>query len=77
MKTLQAYYNGKSIQTLENYKFEKNQKLLITVLNTDDEQKQANIKALRGSLSKYANPKLIEKESEAWNKAVKEKYDLR
>lgn len=76
MKTLQAYYNGNSIQTVENYKFKKNQKLLITVLNADDEQKKTDIKTLKGSLSKYANPKLIEKESDAWSEAVKEKYDL-
>ncbi len=33
--------------------------------------------AARGSLSKYANEQLRSDESEAWHKAVEEKYDHR
>jgi hypothetical protein len=29
---------------------------------------------MRGALKKYANPELIEKESQAWEMAVKEKH---
>jgi hypothetical protein len=32
-------------------------------------------KSLRGCLHQYANPALIEREQEAWEDAVKEKYD--
>lgn len=77
MKTLQAFYNGTTIETVEEYPFERNQKLIITVLDDSKNDKKAGLKALRGSLAKYANPKLIEKESDAWANAVKEKYDLR
>ena len=77
MTTLQAYYNGSSIQTVDDYKFEKNQRLIITVLDNDADTKKAGLKAVRGSLSKYANPDLIKKENGAWEKAAKEKYDLR
>lgn len=68
MKTLQAYYRGGVIQTVEDYSFEENQKLIVTVLDSPDKKK--GIKELRGCLSKYADPKLIEKESDAWANAV-------
>ncbi len=37
-------------------------------------EKSNKIKTLRGSLSKYSNPKLHKKEKEAWAKTAKEKY---
>lgn len=77
MTNLQAYYNGSSIQTVEDYKFEKDQRLIITVLDDNESDRKAGIKALRGSLAKYANPNLIDKEKDAWEMAVKEKYDIR
>lgn len=77
MTNLQAYYNGSSIQTVEDYKFEKDQRLIITVLDDNESGRKAGIKSLRGSLAKYANPNLIDKEKDAWEMAVKEKYDIR
>ena len=37
----------------------------------------AQIKALCGGLSQYANPSLAEKEKDAWAMAMKEKYAVR
>ena len=77
MLVLPAYYDGSSVKTVDNYKFSKNQKLMITVLDESEEKKLNGIKTLRGSLSKYANPKLIEKEKSAWSMASGEKHGLR
>ncbi|WP_176221694.1 hypothetical protein [Fibrobacter sp. UWB13] len=38
---------------------------------------EASIKALRGGLSKYANPELRSQESSAWASAVEEKFAKR
>ena len=50
---------------------------MITVLDEAEEKKFNGIKTLRGSLSKYANPKLIEKEKSAWSVSAGEKYGIR
>lgn len=77
MLVLPAYYDGNSVKTIDDYKFSKNQKLMITVLDENEEKKLNELKSLRGSLSKYANPDLIEKEKTAWSKAMGEKHGLR
>ena len=77
MLVLPAYFDGETVKTVDNYKFSKNQKLMITVLDEEEEKKINGIKTLRGSLSKYANPKLIEKEKSAWSVAAGEKYGIR
>ena len=77
MLVLPAYFDGKTVKTVDNYKFSKDQKLMITVLDEEEEKKINGIKTLRGSLSKYANPKLIEKEKSAWSVAAGEKYGIR
>ena len=78
MLVLPAYFDGDTVKTVDNYKFSKDQKLMITVLDEEEEEKKINgIKTLRGSLSKYANPKLIEKEKSAWSVAAGEKYGIR
>ncbi|MBR4373490.1 MAG: hypothetical protein IKO57_06545 [Treponema sp.] len=41
------------------------------------EERVAQIKALCGGLSQYANPELVEKEKNAWAMAMKEKYAVR
>ena len=38
MLVLPAYYDGKSVKTIDDYKFLKNQKLMITVLDEEDKQ---------------------------------------
>lgn len=77
MLVLPAYFDGETVKTVDNYKFSKDQKLMITVLDEAEETKINGIKTLRGSLSKYANPKLIEKEKSAWSVAAGEKYGIR
>ncbi len=42
-----------------------------------EESKISSLKSLRGSLSKYANPDLIEKEKSAWMSAAGVKHALR
>ena len=74
MLVLPAYFDGETVKTVDNYKFSKDQKLMITVLDEAEETKINGIKTLRGSLSKYANPKLIEKEKSAWSMASGEKH---
>ena len=74
MLVLHAYFDGETVKTVDNYKFSKDQKLMITVLDEAEETKINGIKTLRGSLSKYANPKLIEKEKSAWSMASGEKH---
>jgi hypothetical protein len=38
---------------------------------------EKKVKSARGILSKYKNPALIPREKQAWEQAVKEKYDHR
>ncbi|MBO4507054.1 MAG: hypothetical protein J5747_00280 [Spirochaetaceae bacterium] len=77
MLVIPAYYDGSTVKTVTNYKFSKNQKLMITVLDESEEKKMSGIKSLRGSLSKYANPNLIKNEKAAWGNTVGEKHGLR
>lgn len=77
MLVIPAYYDGNTVKTVDDYKFSKNQKLMITVLDEAEEKKMSGIKSLRGSLSKYANPNLIKNEKAAWGKAAGEKHGLR
>ena len=50
---------------------------MITVLDENETEKSSEIKALRGSLSKYSNPQLIKKENEAWVKVARDKHGIR
>ena len=75
MFSLQGYYDGTAVQTLEKITAKKNQKLIITILDEfiEETPKENSISA-RGSLEKYANTDLWEDEKTAWEKAVGEKY---
>lgn len=55
----------------------RNKKVVITVSSYDETKDKdiLRIKNLRGSLSKYKNEDLIEKEEDAWAMAVREKYE--
>ena len=46
----------------------------VEILILPVQEKKSGIGKLRGALKKYANSELIEKESEAWEMAVTEKY---
>lgn len=76
MLALQGYYDGNVVQTLEKIPAEKNQKVIITILDEFIEETPVNSKrqSARGSLSQYANAELLEDEKSAWEKAVIEKY---
>lgn len=75
MLSLQGYYDGTAVQTLEKITAKKNQKLIITILDDfiEEAPKKSSISA-RGSLAKYANTALWEEEGTAWEKAAGEKY---
>ena len=77
MLALEGYYDGESVRTLEKINAQKNQKLIITILDefVEEKPKEQNPQTARGILSKYANPALWEQEKIAWEKAVIEKYD--
>lgn len=75
MLALQGYYDGQKIQTLEAIQAEKNQKVIITVLDEFVEEMPVRKgHSARGLLSEYADTGLWEKEKTAWEKAVAEKY---
>lgn len=75
MLALNGYYDGKQIQTFEQVHAKKNQKLIITVLDEFIEEKPLKAStSARGSLSKYANINLWNKENNAWNEMVGKKY---
>ena len=68
MLTLNGYYDGNTVQTLEKIHAKKNQKVIITILDEfmeDSPKKVRTTESARGSLAKYANPKLWDKEGMA------------
>lgn len=70
-------YNNKGItgERLEAIQAEKNQKVIITVLDEFVEEMPVRKgHSARGLLSEYADTGLWEKEKTAWEKAVAEKY---
>lgn len=76
MLALKGYYDGNSIQTLEKLHAQKNQKLIITVLDEFMESVPAKEEkqSARGALNQYANPVLWDQEADAWERAVAETY---
>lgn len=73
--TVQGYYDGTTIQLLENITAKPNQKVMITIMDEFVEPAQrTQVKNLRGILSEYANPALVGQEKEAWERAASEKY---
>lgn len=77
MFALQGYYDGNAVQTMEKIHAQKNQKLIITILDEFIEEIPVHRekKSARGLLEKYANPALRDQEKTAWEKAVVEKYE--
>lgn len=71
MLAVNGYFDGKSIQLLEEVHAQKNQKVIITVLDEYIEKKSPlPKKSVFGKLSRYASPDLIEQEQKAWEKAI-------
>lgn len=77
MFALQGYYDGNAVQTMEKIRAQKNQKLIITILDEFIEEipVQREKKSARGLLEKYANPAMRDQEETAWEKAIVEKYE--
>lgn len=75
MLAVQGYFDGITIQPLENITAKPNQKVIITIMDEFIEPTTipAN-RGIRGILSSYANPSLAEKEKGAWECAVVNKY---
>ena len=76
MLALEGYYDGENVQTLGKIHAQKNQKLIITILDEFVEElpKKKSAQTVRGMLAKYADPNLRDQEESAWEKAVVEKY---
>ena len=75
MQAVNGYFDGVSIKLLEKMTAKPNQRVIVTVTDEFVEPSKTNIKkSMRGVLSNYANPKLAEKESGAWERAMVEKY---
>lgn len=87
MLAVQGYYDGSAFQALESVKLQKNQQVIITILDNiveppkkNDEERLKKIEALGGSLAEYAikdgrsMDEIMELESKAWEQAVVEKY---
>jgi len=76
MLALEGYYDGENVQTLGKIHAQKNQKLIITILDEFVEElpKKKSAQTVRGMLAKYADPNLRDQEESAWEKAVLEKY---
>ena len=75
MLALKGYYDGTTVQMLEKISAKKNQKLIITILDEfiEETPEKSNTSA-RGSLAKYANTALWEKENTAWEEEMGDKY---
>lgn len=79
MLALEGYFDGENVKTVEKIQAQKNQKLIITILDEFVEElpqlpQKKNSQTVRGMLAKYADPNLRRQEASAWEKAVVEKY---
>lgn len=75
MLTIQGFYDGAAIRTLEKIKAKPNQRVVITIMDEFIEPPVTEVKkSMRGVISDYADPKLAEKEKTAWEHAAAEKY---
>ena len=75
MQAVHGYYDGVTIQPMGKIIAKPNQRVIITVLDEFMEpEKNTEKQSIRGILSQYANPALIEKEKGAWERAAVEKY---
>ncbi len=76
MLALEGYYDGENVRTVEKIHAQKNQKLIITILDEFIEEfpSKEDTQSVRGMLAKYADPNLRRQEGAAWEKAVAEKY---
>lgn len=76
MLALEGYYDGESVKAIGKIQAQKNQKLIITILDEFVEElpREKKPQTVRGILAKYADASLRVQEASAWEKAVAEKY---
>ena len=75
METITGYYDGTAVLPLEKINAQPNRKALIIIMDDFFKPEEKEKKdSIRGILSKYANPSLIDQEDGAWERAVAEKY---
>ncbi|MEE0957075.1 MAG: hypothetical protein UH734_03180 [Ruminococcus sp.] len=75
MLAIKGYYDGVTIQPLEKIVAKPNQRVIITIMDEFVSQESTESKKkLRGILAQYADPKKIEQEKGAWQRAAEEKY---
>ena len=75
MLSVQGYYDGSAIRPLEEIVAKPNQRVLIMIMDDFlNENDKAEVAKLRGALSKYANPALIEKEKGAWQNEAQNQH---
>ena len=75
MLTVQGYFDGVAIRPLEKMVAKPNQRVIITLVDEFVEPAKAvPHKSIRGILSQYADPSLLEKEKGAWERAVVDRY---
>ena len=75
MLAVPGYYDGVSIQPLDELRAKANQKVIITVLDEFiDPAPPCRFKGLRGVLSEYADSALTAREEGALEQMAKEKY---
>ena len=76
MLAIEGYYDGEIVRTVEKIQAKKNQKLIITILDEFVEElpQKEKSQTVRGMLAKSADPRLMDHEATAWDKAVVEKY---
>lgn len=53
----------------------KDKKIIVTIRTYEENEKHISFRKLKGSLSKYQNKSLIEKEKDAWANSVVDDYD--
>ena len=75
MLAVKGYYDGETIKPLEKIVAKPYQQVIITIIDEFVEpEKIHSKKQMRGILSEYANPNLIEEEKNAWERASVNKY---
>lgn len=75
MSSVQGYYDGVVVRTLEKINAKPNQRVIITVVDDFLEQSSPKPKkSMRGALADYADKELAKQEKGAWERAMVEKY---
>lgn len=72
MISVNGYFDGSIIRTLEKLNARKNQRIIITLLDEDIKTDLETNRSAAGSLAKYANPNLIPLEDGVWERTVKD-----